>query len=1055
MRQDFLAILIIVVSLVTMTSSVFGASTEMHIVLYAADGYTILNETTVDYRWMEQHLPVRGDGVTHYYLQGPVFTDNTEDRWNPGEDANVLDKDMGAVKGTDLRDLCELVGGMEPDDTVTLRAADGFSKIFAYENVYEPPARQGAMVIAWYHANQSYVPSYADGMRLVFLADTSTNPWGVHAMGNYDWHESAAEEYWYFYYQDGMPYPTTTGLSVKYISEIQIWSSREPQGSIGITSNPPGARVYLDGVDSGHDTPCILEALSPGYYSVSVLKSGYVTPEEQDVEVISGKGAPVSFDLVPIAQSGGDSGTGDGEIGELRPDTDSAPRTGGQLVEMEGMHINGSFVLLPSGTAPFPLGGGDRHHLIFDANTSTLVPRQVRLYLFLDASTADPGLETTPQIFIAAWEKEVAPVRSYPEVGDDGRLYAMTLVYDIPEWNKNGTYTISSKNEASWNSTVAGALIFMGYEQQGGRETRAWICEGADLIGAIFSQETPMTLAEFSNGILPAADGNVTILAAATPASAGGNLRFYLNGIGKPARIVSGDSPVAVHEISGFQVPARDGIRLHIASDEIPVTNRIVVLLFSSDHPSGDLPNSVTVVTPTMQPTGTGLPEPPIPEPASGEVLSGETVRSRDPIGDFLCWLLNLMLMLGGQPSEPCHRGGVVTPEPTPSPHESLEASGALSRIQVSSSPDGAMVFLDDQTTGLATPCGIDVIAGETHSIRVAKDGYQPVEQQITGPADLEFLLAPVSPVPGAIGTISSVSSLSHHGGVYIHSYPEKAEIRIDGVVVGTSSPVLVTPLKEGFHTIMAGIPVGTNSYSAKQTVRTWVFPDAIVPVEFNLMDTVAISSLTITNSSRAGASFTVNGYFPIKRVPDRIEVMGNPAFITITDGSAYLSFTIPADGRASGLFAIPREDPPVCTLAVTSVPDGAEIFLDGIRTGLLTPAVIPNVSAGYHRVSLTMKGRIPVTELIYIPESQCASGDFSVRYPLAWYPSGSLQLISDPPGAAVSFRGLKTGEITPCTLEEIPIGSWEVTLTQDKRKKGIDATVEPGKKRTYSVVFE
>jgi len=148
----------IAMSLILITSAVSGASTELHIVLYAADGYTILNETRVDYRWMEQHLPVRGDGTTHYYLQGPVFVDDPEERWNPEEDANVLDKDMGAVKGTDLRDLCELVGGMEPGDTVTLKAADGFSKTFAYENVYEPPPRQGAMVITWYHANLSYIP---------------------------------------------------------------------------------------------------------------------------------------------------------------------------------------------------------------------------------------------------------------------------------------------------------------------------------------------------------------------------------------------------------------------------------------------------------------------------------------------------------------------------------------------------------------------------------------------------------------------------------------------------------------------------------------------------------------------------------------------------------------------------------------------------------------------------------------------------------------------------------------------------------------------------------
>ena len=72
---------------------------------YANDGTTILNETTKTYQWMEANLPVLGDGVTHYYHQGPVFVDDPNEvteqqaRWNPDEDTNVLEKDMGAVKG--------------------------------------------------------------------------------------------------------------------------------------------------------------------------------------------------------------------------------------------------------------------------------------------------------------------------------------------------------------------------------------------------------------------------------------------------------------------------------------------------------------------------------------------------------------------------------------------------------------------------------------------------------------------------------------------------------------------------------------------------------------------------------------------------------------------------------------------------------------------------------------------------------------------------------------------------------------------------------------------
>ncbi len=1054
MKPYGLGILGIAVSLLLLTSSVLGASTELHIVLYAEDGFTILNETTIDYRWMEQHLPVRGDGSTHYYLQGPVFVDDPEERWNPEEDANILDKDMGAVKGTDLRDLCELVGGMEPGDTVTLRATDGFSKMFAYENVYEPTARQGAMVIAWYHANQSYVPGYADGMRLVFLADTSTNPWGVHAMGNYDWYESADEEYWYYYYQEGQYYPTTTGLSVKYISEIQIWSSREPKGAIAVTSNPPGALVWLDGVYSGYDTPCSLGELSEGYYSLTVRKNGYLTPEEQDVEVIAGTTVAVSFTLEQAPQSGGGSSSDD--VGTVDPiaGTYEEVLAGGQLFPAEELQVEGDFVLLPSASDPFGLRGGEEHLLTFPPQNFTRQPAQVRLYLFLDGSSADPGIRTDPDLIVATGSGAVVPVRIYSEKSDDGPLYATTLVYTLPSWSENGTYPVRSRNHPSWNTTVAGALLIAGYEQQDGRESRVLVCEGADLIGVLPYQELPMTLAEFGNEMSLPEQEKIVILTGTTPETAEGIMSFYVNGGDMPAQKVSSDSPVVIHEISGFSVREPAEIRLHIETRGTPVTNRVAVLMTRSGPPAANITDVVSEAPSTVQPDTTRIPVTTGQEPTGGPAVQAGTARGSDPVGNFLCWLLNLFLMLTGQPSEACHQEttpDVIAPDPT----VSVQVSPEPSLLQISSHPEGAMVFLDNQSTDLLTPCEIDLSSGEVRMIRIEKEGYQPFLQQVTWPAQLEAFLVPISPLQEGGNTPAPVPARSRHGGVFISSYPDTAEIRIDGVVVASRSPVLVTPLKEGFHTITAGIPAGTNRYSARQTVRTWIFPDAIVPVEFNLMETVVASSLSITSDSRTGASFTVNGYFPVQRIPNQIEVIGYPAFITVIDGPSYLSFSIPASSRENRQFSIPLENPPVCNLSVTSTPEGAEVFLDGIRTGLLTPTIISNVSTGYHRVSLSLKGKLPITEQIFIAESQCSGGGVSVRYPLAWYPSGSLQLISTPPGAAISFRGLKTGEVTPCTFEDIPIGVWDVTLTLDKVKKGIDATIEPGKTRTYSVVFE
>jgi hypothetical protein len=80
-------------------------------------------------------------------------------------------------------------------------------------------------------------------MRLIFFADNSTNRWGIHAFGNYDWHESAAPEYWYYYRQGDEKYPTTTGLSVQYISDILIYSHSPVPGETPPTSSTTAAPV--------------------------------------------------------------------------------------------------------------------------------------------------------------------------------------------------------------------------------------------------------------------------------------------------------------------------------------------------------------------------------------------------------------------------------------------------------------------------------------------------------------------------------------------------------------------------------------------------------------------------------------------------------------------------------------------------------------------------------------------------------------------------------------------------------------------------------------------
>ena len=225
------SVLLLLICLCSLSGTVYAdPTTELTVSAYDNVDQHLLSSTStvisviVDYKWMEENLPVYGDGVTHYYHQGPLFAG---DPWDPEETTNF--KDLGAVKGTSIRDLVELVGGMESNDEVMIRAIDGYHFEFPYDIIYTDEPRRGPLVVCWYvgedtdkgeRQGKGYVPDYYAGMRLMFLADASTNAEGLHVFGNYDMNQTIPPAVQYFY--DGL-FPSTNGLNVKWVDEIRVY----------------------------------------------------------------------------------------------------------------------------------------------------------------------------------------------------------------------------------------------------------------------------------------------------------------------------------------------------------------------------------------------------------------------------------------------------------------------------------------------------------------------------------------------------------------------------------------------------------------------------------------------------------------------------------------------------------------------------------------------------------------------------------------------------------------------------------------------------------------
>ena len=193
------------------------------IVKYAADGVTEIANVTKTISWMEENLDVWGDGED-YKFEGLCFppkelseTEKYYYMWDRDETypGNPPYKITNAVKGTSVKDLCELAGGMEPGTEIRF-VADDWITTLNYSNIYEPKDRQGECVIAWHEGDLGYVPDYDEGPRLFFMPED-------HIFGQWDMHECIDENYWH--YNSGLP--SCAGLSAKYVHTIRIYSAAE------------------------------------------------------------------------------------------------------------------------------------------------------------------------------------------------------------------------------------------------------------------------------------------------------------------------------------------------------------------------------------------------------------------------------------------------------------------------------------------------------------------------------------------------------------------------------------------------------------------------------------------------------------------------------------------------------------------------------------------------------------------------------------------------------------------------------------------------------------
>ena len=264
-----------------------------------------------------------------------------------------------------------------------------------------------------------------------------------------------------------------------------------------------------------------------------------------------------------------------------------------------------------------------------------------------------------------------------------------------------------------------------------------------------------------------------------------------------------------------------------------------------------------------------------------------------------------------------------------------LEYPALPGSILVTSTPAGAAVWLDDEDTGEVTPITLeDVLAGD-HVVTLKLDGYADASKSVTVVSD------------ETVTVDLELTTLT--GSLEVTSTPEGAAILIDGADTGEVTNATLDGIGVGEHTI---------------TLRKAGYADAVAEV------TIAENETTTLHL-------------------DLIEAPGS--------------------------------------IAVVSMPEGAAIFLDGADTGKLTNALLENVAAGEHTVTVKLAGYIDASRTVTVTDNETITINF-----LLTEPAGSIAVTSTPDGARIFLDGTDTGEVTNATLMNVAVGKHTIRLEID-----------------------
>ncbi|MDE2518964.1 MAG: PEGA domain-containing protein [Methanocorpusculum sp.] len=383
--------------------------------------------------------------------------------------------------------------------------------------------------------------------------------------------------------------------------------------------------------------------------------------------------------------------------------------------------------------------------------------------------------------------------------------------------------------------------------------------------------------------------------------------------------------------------------------------------------------------------------------------------------------------------------GPDITPAPgqTADPADETEIPAGSFAVTVLSDPPGASILVDGEYTGKTAPDTIAVSAG-THTITAESSHGQRSSEELKVAEDRTIELRITQ--EKTLGKFLTEKELSKTGWAVVRASQQYVYVSVNGRqansvrynLEGTAmrdtveTPYVIPGLKEGLVSIKvepSGLQFDTGSgydsgeFPIVSGIYSWLY--------FLVNGNEPMDVLAVTSEAYAGYPYSVDGYLSAGLIPETREWPVSCDYVSVLTDEGYVSYL--RDSMDRTLLKIEPREVVWHDLYVTSSPSGADILVDGFPTGYTTPWTIQNVSDGFHRITVSKPGYLPVEKELVLAGT---TGTEQISMPaMSEYSSGYLLVDADEPGSYIMMYGKDTGDRTPTVYPAVPIGNRDITI--------------------------